>query len=860
MQLIRLRLEAFGPFTETELVFGDADAAGGLHLIHGPNEAGKSSLLRAMTDLRFGIPAKTPDAFLHPYDRLRISGLFRDEAGHTLGLSRRKGNRNTLQQVPGNLVCPKAPAPATPEQAQALTGGLGRREFEQMFGLDHARLREGGRHLLEGRGELGAALFEASAGTRGIPGVLSQLEADAKAYFNPHGRSVNAVINRARAEMEAQRQVLKAAQIRPAQWQQLQRAHRAAAQDLQDLEEELEGLRRRERELAELRTVTPLLEDLDGLRRELAGLGEVPDLPEDARDRRLAAEQALERAGTDREEARERAGQCSARLSELTVETRLLEHADAIERLAGRLDTVAEARTELHRQQARHQHLAQRLRVRAERIAPGTEAAVLLEGLPSAADRVGLDTALEALPGLAQRLDDRRRRLAQLDRTARESDREPAEVDPAAREALEQALRQARALGDVDARIRDLETVIDAWAREQAQALRDLEQDDIEALRAAHPFLEAEIDEMARTLEDHGAQLERLDREWTQIRAEREEQRLRQEQLAAVGEVVTAETLRAARERRDALWKRIRRDWVEGAVHSGADPQDDPVRAYEQAVDRADHQADQLRADAARAAGIQECRTRIHRMEARLEEITGERQRRQEALETQRTRWEAECARRGLPPLDPAALGQWQQRREAVLEAGGRLERQRLQRDREAAAREAVARALSGALERLGQRPPGADLGALIRTATDWEHEATARDARREERRHAARERDRDGPRSAVGRPVAGTTPGCWPIGTPACICLRTPRLRRSGPGSRSWMRWSVFGRIWRTCGRGRPARGPWWMRLPNGPGNWPGCCRSRIRRTPRTWRPGSGTGFARPWTGTGSAAPWSGT
>ncbi|MFP4683144.1 MAG: hypothetical protein ACLFMW_05750, partial [Ectothiorhodospira sp.] len=388
-----------------------------------------------------------------------------------------------------------------------------------------------------------------------------------------------------------------------------------------------------------------------------------------------------------------------------------------------------------------------------ERIAPGTEAAVLLEGLPSAADRVGLDTALEALPGLAQRLDDRRRRLAQLDRTARESDREPAEVDPAAREALEQALRQARALGDVDARIRDLETVIDAWAREQTQALRDLEQDDIEALRAAHPFLEAEIDEMARTLEDHGAQLERLDREWTQIRAEREEQRLRQEQLAAVGEVVTAETLRAARERRDALWKRIRRDWVEGAVLSGADPQEDPVRAYEQAVDRADHQADQLRADAARAAGIQECRTRIHRMEARLEEITGERQRRQEALETQRTRWEAECARRGLPPLDPAALGQWQQRREAVLEAGGRLERQRLQRDREAAAREAVARALSGALERLGQRPPGADLGALIRTATDWEHEATARDARREERRHAARERDRE--REALSGEIA---------------------------------------------------------------------------------------------------------
>lgn len=49
-----------------------------------------------------------------------------------------------------------------------------------MFSLNHARLRAGGILLLKGEGELGSALFEASAGTRGITAILAALDADAK--------------------------------------------------------------------------------------------------------------------------------------------------------------------------------------------------------------------------------------------------------------------------------------------------------------------------------------------------------------------------------------------------------------------------------------------------------------------------------------------------------------------------------------------------------------------------------------------------------------------------------------------------------------------------------------------------------
>ena len=53
MRILQLNLIAFGPFTDCRLDL----AAGqeGLHVVYGPNEAGKSSALRAISDFFFGI-------------------------------------------------------------------------------------------------------------------------------------------------------------------------------------------------------------------------------------------------------------------------------------------------------------------------------------------------------------------------------------------------------------------------------------------------------------------------------------------------------------------------------------------------------------------------------------------------------------------------------------------------------------------------------------------------------------------------------------------------------------------------------------------------------------------------------------
>ena len=79
MRFTRLAVPAFGPFTRFVLELPAAGAD--FHLIYGPNEAGKSSLLRAIRDLLYGIHGQTPDNFLHDYKVLRIGGTIADVCG-----------------------------------------------------------------------------------------------------------------------------------------------------------------------------------------------------------------------------------------------------------------------------------------------------------------------------------------------------------------------------------------------------------------------------------------------------------------------------------------------------------------------------------------------------------------------------------------------------------------------------------------------------------------------------------------------------------------------------------------------------------------------------------------------------------
>jgi uncharacterized protein YhaN len=85
MKIQKLEIQAFGPFTDKLLEFNSSQ--GGLHIVYGPNEAGKSSSLRALKALLFGISSRTSDNFLHDNKALRIAGLLCNHNGQELSLA-----------------------------------------------------------------------------------------------------------------------------------------------------------------------------------------------------------------------------------------------------------------------------------------------------------------------------------------------------------------------------------------------------------------------------------------------------------------------------------------------------------------------------------------------------------------------------------------------------------------------------------------------------------------------------------------------------------------------------------------------------------------------------------------------------
>ncbi|MBY0430185.1 MAG: AAA family ATPase, partial [Rhodospirillales bacterium] len=81
-----LHLERFGHFDGLHLDLSGREIA--LHVIFGPNEAGKSTALSAICDLLFGIHERTSYNFRHEYGRLWIGATLSNSAGQTLSFKR----------------------------------------------------------------------------------------------------------------------------------------------------------------------------------------------------------------------------------------------------------------------------------------------------------------------------------------------------------------------------------------------------------------------------------------------------------------------------------------------------------------------------------------------------------------------------------------------------------------------------------------------------------------------------------------------------------------------------------------------------------------------------------------------------
>ncbi|MEZ4301866.1 MAG: AAA family ATPase [Polyangiaceae bacterium] len=339
MRLAALSLIAFGPFTNVSL---DLSAPGAIHVLYGPNEAGKSTALRAISGLLYGIPHLSPDAHTHRPEDLRVGARLVTRAGAELTVIRRKGRVRTLLDEAGSPLAEHALLP--------FLGGITEEVFHAAFGLDHETLRLGAQALLEGRGHLGESLFGAGLGGTGITPMLEALRKEADDLYSPLARTrkLNLAL---RAVVEARKRAQSAA-MPPAAWLAQEQAIREAHADRSRLEEEAQRLRTEDRRLRRSRNLLALLAQLRAARASRDSLGPVTLLPEDAPADRTLAESELEAAAAQIRRAEDTRARLTDQRDALTIPYALLTSSDAIEDIATRLGSHRKAEVDLPRVRA----------------------------------------------------------------------------------------------------------------------------------------------------------------------------------------------------------------------------------------------------------------------------------------------------------------------------------------------------------------------------------------------------------------------------------------------------------------------------------------------------------------------------
>ncbi len=347
MRFEALTLEHYGRAKEATLEF---PAAPGLNIVFGPNEAGKSSALEAISDFLYGVPERSARGQIFGADKIAIKATIVRADGTRVALKRRKGRGRTLTDAAGQPV----------NEAVLGLGATGREEFAALFGLNHATLRSGGEHLLAADGDVGRLILEAGGGLRSLVETVDGLRAQAAALFETRKSKDRAFYVGLSAFEEAERTVKEGLMTRE-HYDKARQRLRAAQDVVAERRAHLDELTEEKLRLARLARVVPKVREFDRLAMHLASFADVAALRGDfATDCRHALD-ALKRREEVLGEAESRCNALQAKIDALAPPAALIEAEAAIRDAGERATHVAKARVDRANREAELAEISARL-------------------------------------------------------------------------------------------------------------------------------------------------------------------------------------------------------------------------------------------------------------------------------------------------------------------------------------------------------------------------------------------------------------------------------------------------------------------------------------------------------------------
>lgn len=388
MRLTRLDLTRYGRFTDLSLPF-EAPEPGGpdLHVIYGPNEAGKSTLLEGWLDLLFQIPLRSDMDFLHPYASMQI-GAALDIDGRSHEVTRVKKRDHSLLDAHGN--------PMGEALLHAGLRGLDRASYAAMFCLNRDTLDQGGESILASQGDLGELLFQASAGLSDLAAQLDAIDAESQDFLNSTGRKGR--LRDLKKEADALTARIKELDTAAAEFARLSKTRDDARAAWQDARKRAEDAQAGVVETERLAAALPLAVKLHRLDARIAEFGDLPDPPAGWLDELPALDRAETELNTRLDTARSTVASLEAEHKGLTTDPAILEaraEIDAAEALKSAHDT---ARADLPKRREDRERFTGIIRASLDRLGqPGADPDTLL---PDAATLARLRALVERHSGI----------------------------------------------------------------------------------------------------------------------------------------------------------------------------------------------------------------------------------------------------------------------------------------------------------------------------------------------------------------------------------------------------------------------------------------------------------------------------
>jgi uncharacterized protein YhaN len=722
MRLSRLGLPAYGHFTDAgfDLPVREPD----IHFVLGPNEAGKSTALAAVEDLFFGIPKNTPYGFQHGYGDMLLAAAIEGQAG-TFEFKRRKGTRDTLLSKDG------FPVPGGEALLLPFLNGIDRAFYSRMFCLDHKRLQEGGREILDAQNDVGQILFSAGAGVARLREFMRKLRADADALWASR-RAGHRAYFQAEDRLKEADDFLRQHLITAKHWHELKTVLDQANDAYQAIEAEIETKTAESRRLGRIRRVCRYVQRHAGITARLEAFKDVPSLSDDAGP-------VLDSALKDESTAEIRLATLLERTEALRRQRSTLTYDEALLARSADVDQLHERRIQIRGFKA---DLPKR---RAELLAAEANLAALAAELDwPVAEPAETISRLPARAKLThgRALSQRRGEVLTTEHNTRGAHSEvdqriTALTEELAAQGAARDLAELRAILNVIRPAGDIEGRISAAELEAQTATTAVQK----IFRSMRPAVSAEIDisslavpqksaieyhrdrarGLAQSLQSCRDQIRNI--EFALVEHQNEYQRLAREERA-----VPAEELQGYRGRRDTGWAIIRRKYIEdGDVSESeiraftADDLSLP-EAYEAAVRDADGAADR-RYDTAEATGrLAEIARQIAGQEARLEQFRGQERGYSKDEAILAKDWTDLWSGLPLTPLAPDDMLAWVEARTQLLQAADAQAAAALKTASLRAEERTYREQLVGELARLGfslDAPASQSLRALVEYAVD---------------------------------------------------------------------------------------------------------------------------------------------